>query len=89
MVRWPLSSAQVEGIIQTIGFTYNGNSPDKLSKILFVIHTFNSLLIKLLAAEIVSQIPQLTSYSDFAQNTLVSLSTHLTVILNIHNFMRE
>lgn len=64
-----LSSAQVDGIIQAIGFTYP-ETPDRLSNVLFVIHTFNSLLIKLLAAELVSQMTQLTAYSDFAQNAL-------------------
>ena len=39
-----------------------------MSRILFVLHTFDSILIKLLAAEIVSQFTSLTSYSDFAQN---------------------
>lgn len=66
-----LSSAQVDSIIQAIGFTYP-ETPDRLSNVLFVIHTFNSLLIKLLAAELVSQVTQLTAYSDFAQNALVA-----------------
>lgn len=97
-----LSSAQVENIIQTIGFVYQGNSPDKLSKVLFVLHTFDSLLIKLLAAEIVSQITQLTAYSDFAQNALIATNDRLIDMLDcdiehsqlyerthIHGFVEE
>ena len=97
-----LSSAQVENIVQTIGFTYHGNTTDKLSKVLFVIHTFNSLLIKLLAAEIVSQITQLTAYSDFAQNALIATNDRLIDMLDcdiehsqlyerthIHGFVEE
>ena len=37
-----LSSFQVEAIIHSIAFTCTTTSPDKLSRILFVIHTFDS-----------------------------------------------
>lgn len=63
-----LSFFQVESTINSIGFSCNTEAPDKMSRILFVLHTFDSILIKLLAAEIVSQFTSLTSYSDFAQN---------------------
>lgn len=96
-----LSSFQVEAIIQTIGFTCE-SAPDELSRILFVIHTFNSIIIKLLAAELVSQLTELTSYSDFAQNA-ISLSEERFIALldqdiehsqlysraNIHGFVEE
>lgn len=97
-----LSSAQIESILQSIGFTYHGTNPDKLSSILFVIHTFNSLLIKLLAAEVVSQITQLTAYADFAQNAMAVEGWELIDILDsdiehaqlydraeIHGFVEE
>ena len=97
-----LSSVQVEDIIETIGFAYHGNTLDKLSKMLFILHTFDSLLIKLLAAEIVSQLTQLTSYPDFAQNALMTTDDGLIDMLDcdiehsqlyerthIHGFVEE
>lgn len=53
-----LSSFQVEAIINSIGFTCTSTSTDKLSRILFVIHTFDSIIIKLLSAEIVKRFYQ-------------------------------
>lgn len=67
-----LSESQIGIINNSIGFTVPIVSDDRLSLILFVIHTYNSIVIKLLAAEIVSQITNLTAYSDFSQ-TAVSL----------------
>lgn len=49
-----LSREQVNGIEKAIRFTWAGAATDSMSGRLFVIHTYNSLLIKLLAAEIVS-----------------------------------
>lgn len=97
-----LSSFQVEAIINSIGFTCTSTSTDKLSRILFVIHTFDSIIIKLLSAEIVSHLTELTSYSDFAQNA-VSVSDYELISMldldiersqlytraNIHGFVEE
>ena len=97
-----LSFSHVESIINSIGFTCTSTSTDKLSRILFVIHTFDSIIIKLLAAEIVSHLTELTSYSDFAQNA-VSVSddkfismldidierSQLFARANIHGFVEE
>lgn len=49
-----MSTLQVEAISQEIGFTWSGLPKDAMSGRLFVIHTYNSLFIKLLAAEIIS-----------------------------------
>ena len=97
-----LSSSQVEAIMRTIGFTYNCTAPDKLSRILFVIHTFDSIIIKLLAAEIVAHATELTAYTDFAQNSISADDERLIAILdddiehsqlyaraNIHGFVEE
>ena len=67
-----LSEYQIGVINHSIGFTARIVSDDRLSFILFVIHTYNSIIIKLLAAEIVSQITNLTAYRYFSQ-TAVSL----------------
>lgn len=49
-----MSVLQAEAVDQEIRFTWKGIAADSLSGRLFVIHTYNSMLIKLLAAEIVS-----------------------------------
>ena len=49
-----MSILQSEAINQEIGFTWGGAQADAMAGRLFVIHTYNSLLIKLLAAEIVA-----------------------------------
>jgi hypothetical protein len=49
-----MSVLQADAIIQEIGFLWNGLAVQSMSGRLFVIHSYNSLLIKLLAAEIVS-----------------------------------
>lgn len=61
-----MSVLQAEAINQEIGFKWNGEDADAMSGRLFVIHTYNSMLIKLLAAEIVSA-HGLTSASQPAQ----------------------
>lgn len=89
-------------LIHSIAFTCTTTSPDKLSRILFVIHTFDSIIIKLLSAEIVSHLTELTSYSDFAQNAVSSRDSELIAMLdldiersqlyekaNIHGFVEE
>ncbi len=97
-----LSTSQVDGIMRTIGFTSSGEPADKLSRILFVIHTFDSILIKLLAAEIVSHRTELTAYPDFAQNAVSADNDEFILLLdrdiehsqlyaraNIHGFVEE
>ena len=49
-----MSVLQADAINQEIGFAWNGLAAQSMSGRLFVIHSYNSLLIKLLAAEIVS-----------------------------------
>lgn len=49
-----LSAEQENNINATLKFKWNGAAHQKMSGRLFVIHTYNSLIIKLLAAEIVS-----------------------------------
>lgn len=49
-----MSVLQADAINKEIGFTWNGHAKQAMPGRLFVIHTYNSLLIKLLAAEIVS-----------------------------------
>ncbi|QBZ82181.1 SAM-dependent methyltransferase [Hydrogenovibrio crunogenus] len=49
-----MSVLQAEAISKEMSFTWNGKVEDSLPARLFVIHTYNSLLIKLIAAEIVS-----------------------------------
>ena len=97
-----LSDFQVDTIMRTIGFTCTSTAEDKLSRILFVIHTFDSILIKLLAAEIVSHRTELTAYSDFAHNAISANDNALVSLLdrdiehsqlyaraNIHGFVEE
>jgi len=97
-----LSSFQVDAIMRSIGFTCTSTASDKLSRILFVIHTFDSIIIKLLAAEMVSHFSDLTAYSDFAQNAISADGQGLISMLNrdiehsqlydranIHGFVEE
>lgn len=49
-----MSILQAEAITEEICFSWNGSHALAMSGRLFVIHTYNSLLIKLLAAEVVS-----------------------------------
>jgi hypothetical protein len=49
-----MSVLQADAINKEMGFFWRGQSSQAMSGRLFVIHTYNSLLIKLLAAEIVS-----------------------------------
>ena len=64
-----LTSTQIRGIKKSIGFSVSSNLPVHLQipSSLFVIHSYNSLIIKLLAAEIVSA-HGMTSRKAFAQN---------------------
>jgi hypothetical protein len=49
-----MSVLQMHAVNQDIGIKWNGKTDQAMSGRLFIIHTYNSLLIKLLAAEIVS-----------------------------------
>tara|TARA_R110000796_G_scaffold159169_3_gene275854 strand:- start:112337 stop:115519 length:3183 start_codon:yes stop_codon:yes gene_type:complete len=49
-----LSIEQLKNLDKTISFEWNGDSSLSIPARLFVIHTYNSLLIKLMAAEIIS-----------------------------------
>lgn len=62
-----MSIMQTEAINKEIAFSWRGMSEDSISARLFIIHTYNSILIKLLAAEIVSAYG-LTSISHPAQS---------------------
>ena len=65
-----LSREQLKDINGTLRFSYVGKAEDDVPARLFVIHTFNSLLIKLLAAEIVTA-HGLASGAAFAQELAV------------------
>lgn len=62
-----MSSSQSDSIKKELIFKWNGKSDLSISGRLFVVHTYNSMLIKLLAAEIVSS-HGLTSTTHPAQN---------------------
>ena len=49
-----LSIVQAEAIVRELKFTWSGSREDSISARLFVLHTYNSMMIKLLAAEIIS-----------------------------------
>lgn len=62
-----LSVLQAEAIAKELKFAWFGSPSDSISARLFVLHTYNSMLIKLLAAEIVSA-HGLTSIAQPAQS---------------------
>ncbi|MDC9591565.1 N-6 DNA methylase [Xenorhabdus sp. XENO-10] len=62
-----LSILQAAAITKELHFTWSGPTSDSISARLFVLHTYNSMLIKLLAAEIVSA-HGLTSTAQPAQS---------------------
>lgn len=68
-----MSILQADAINQEISFIWNGIASQSMSGRLFVIHSYNSLLIKLLAAEIVSA-HGLTSSQQPAQAMAAMLS---------------
>ena len=63
-----LSVEQIRTIQNTLNFTTTTNPLDRIPAGLFVVHTYNSLIIKFLAAEVVSA-HKLTSYKGFAERT--------------------
>lgn len=62
-----LSILQAEAIAKELKFGWSGSPVDSISARLFILHTYNSMLIKLLAAEIVSA-HGLTSTAQPAQS---------------------
>jgi hypothetical protein len=66
-----LSKEQLKDINGALRFSFSGHARDDIPARLFVIHTFHSLLIKLLAAEIVSA-HHLASGTAFAQELATS-----------------
>lgn len=66
-----LSTEQSAAIRREISFTVEARAHLRIPLALFVIHTYNSLIIKLLAAEIISA-HGLTSYKHFAQTLATS-----------------
>lgn len=73
-----LSIVQEEEISRKLKFKVNIQEPLKqIPCALFVIHTYNSLIIKLLAAEIISAHKLLSTYHFFAQNLSVEIDSKL------------
>jgi Eco57I restriction-modification methylase len=73
-----LSKEQLKDINGTLRFFYKGHHKDDVPARLFVIHTYNSLLIKLLAAEIISA-HGLASGTALAQE-LATIDNDLTLM---------
>lgn len=71
-----LSNKQIEKINGILKFKAEVQQKDQIPASLFVIHTFNSLIIKLLAAEIISAY-HLTSYKYFSQNLSVESESQI------------
>lgn len=68
-----MTGEQVADIDRALKFTWTGSAAESLAARLFVLHTYNSLVIKLLAAEIVSA-HRLTARTDPAQEMAVMLN---------------
>lgn len=73
-----MSVLQAEAIAKEMSFDWRGSNEDSLPARLFVIHTYNSLLIKLIAAEIVSA-HGLTSI-DFPAQAMSAIQDEQTLI---------
>ena len=76
-----LSVEQIESINKSLHFQINVEKKDRIPAALFIIHTFNSLIIKLLAAEIISA-NKLTSYQNFSQNLSIEEDEKMVNRLN-------
>lgn len=96
-----LSENQLKEIRALVRFDARVNPNLRIPASLFVIHTYNSLLIKLLAAEIVSA-HELTSYKHFAQQAATLTDVALVSVMardieggelfsraGIHGFVEE
>ncbi|MDC4706730.1 N-6 DNA methylase [Acinetobacter baumannii] len=68
-----ISGSQIEAINREIAFDWKGNLEDEISAKLFVIHTYNSFLIKILSADIVSA-HNLTSF-EYPAQALATISS--------------
>lgn len=64
-----LSQAQITEIRRTIRFEIPSLGDNTIPALLFVIHTYNALIMKLLGAEIASHFKRLTLYEDFCEYT--------------------
>lgn len=64
-----LSATQIGSILKETGFCYPADASERLSKVLFVLHTYFALVLKLCACELVSQTRKV-GYADFAQRAL-------------------
>ena len=64
-----LSAVQAAEIRKTIPFSMKLPTADTVAAALFAIHTYNALVMKLLAAEIIAQYG-LTAYADFCEHLL-------------------
>lgn len=77
-----LSKAQAAEIRRHIPFSPKLPVTDMVAVSLFVIHTYNAFVMKLLAAEIVAQYG-LTAYSDFCEHLLTSEDSQLIELLDV------
>ncbi|MFR0607314.1 N-6 DNA methylase [Limosilactobacillus balticus] len=85
-----------EVVLKELGFPLDAG----LSEVLFTINTYNSFLVKLLAAELISTLP-ISSYSKFSETIGLTSKNIFTVLKseleldnffessNIHNFVSE
>jgi len=78
-----ISISQTGAIEKEMAFTWTGSSLDSIPARLFVIHTYNSLLIKLIAAEIVSA-HKLTTI-EFPAQAMSSLQDDKELILTLRD----
>lgn len=78
-----MSVLQAEAITNEMSFVWHGNDEDSLPARLFVIHTYNSLLIKLIAAEIVSA-HGLTSI-EFPAQTMSAIQSDKNLIESLQS----
>ncbi len=62
-----LSATQIEQIKKSLKFEIPAIGENSIPGVLFIIHTYNALVMKLLGAEIVSYL-NLTQYKDFCEN---------------------
>ncbi|MCG7549031.1 N-6 DNA methylase [Pseudoalteromonas sp. Of7M-16] len=62
-----LTNDQVSKITKQVGFSAPKMGSESISGLLFIIHTYNALIMKLLGAELVSHL-NLTQYKDFCGN---------------------
>jgi len=77
-----LTASQTTEIHNTLRFAPpNVDVDDRIPSILYVIHTYNALIMKLLGAEIVSQFEGLTQYKYFCEHTATQDDKNLLNIL--------